>query len=678
MPQTFGANTPAEIQTTQTDTGQKPKSGKTPKTNTERHALLKSRLKVAKAWAKKPHDSWKRWIAEYNIEDVGDTDEIRDKVRIGYVFRKTESEIPAIFDDQPDLFIKGRQGDVKSIVPLIEGAYDFLWDIQNLEELIEDVGVYFELIGMGFIKSPYVTKTKPVTQPAVDEAGQPVVDPATGQPAMQTYEVPIVDNPVAAVPNPFKLYFSPETKFGPTLDHEHCPYYFEEMTVTPDEVEAKYGVTVTADETLKLDDTDADAELSKETLVSDDLKRVTLYEYYGSLPKEMAPKGSEWAYDKDYHLLLTNTEEVLVEECPYESKPLFMVGNYGLANTFWKFGDAKHLIPLVQELEVYRSQILKHTRKMANPKPLIPTLANVDEAAFLDPRVGRPVKYEGGQAPSYLSPANLGKEVETGIQQARTDLEKESGTFDLASGGAQSTVRTPRGIQVFAEASDKNIRRKRKKIARFIRHLIVFQLKQIGTNWTPEDAKTLAVTGADGSSESIQVTAEVLEVLSGVNILYQLDIEIESLSVNKVQIRQDALSLWDLAKESPDIFNLTELAKWMLQSGFSMKDGDRFILTEEQKAEMAASKAEAPKVSVSVRADATTPPGAAILEQSGVVAEGTAVQAVIDNQVQEAVAGETQVAQNAQSGAIQSAHRQEEQAAQVAFKPPVPGGAPSA
>jgi len=566
--------------------------------DSDRLQLLKSRLSIAKSWAKKPHAAWKQWIAEYNIEDFADTDEVRDKVRIGYVFRKVESDLPAIFDDQPDLFIKGRKGRTKEIEPLIQGLYDFLWDSQHLDEKIEDVGLYFQLLGMGFIKSPYVTKTRTITEvqpvPVLDEMGQEVIDPATGAPMTQeqvmSYEAPILDQPMATVPDPFKVYFSPETKFGPVLDAEHCPYYFEEHTMTVEEVEARFGKKVDADEVLKLDDDEANEEITDAQnkgldSVKSDTKRVTVYEYYGVLPKDESKgiKGAgPWAYDKEYHIFFTRKTELLAEECPYEVKPLFAVGNYGLANKFWRFGDAKHLMPLVQELQMYRSQILNHTRKMANPKPLIPSTSNVDAQQFRNPRVGEPVLYDGPQAPSYLSPASLGQEVATGVELVRTDLEKTSGSFDLAAGGGQSQVKTPRGIAVYAEAADKNIRRKRKKIARLIREIISFQFQEIAKAWKPEDGKTISIISDDGNPEAVEVTGEVLEVLGGVNQFYNLDIEIESLSVNRIQMRQDGMQLLDLARENPDIFNRAEIAKWLLQNGFNMRDGDRFLANEAQ------------------------------------------------------------------------------------------------
>jgi len=316
----------------------------------DRLSLLKSRLKVAKTWSKKAHDAWKKWIAEYEIEDIGDTEEIRDKVRIGYIFRKVESDLPSIFDDQPELFIKGRSPKLRALDPWFEGAYDYLWDIQNLDEKIEDAGLYFILLGMGFIESPWVTKTKKVYEPILNPDGSQVLD-EKGQPAFKEYDVPIVDNPLASVPDPFKLYFSPETKFAPRLDYEHCPYYFEELVMTPEEIKAKFGKEVEANETLKLDDVEMDDELDKASgLVKDDFKRVTVYKYIGCLPENLAVKGSEWSYDKDYQIFFTANEELKAEESPYEVKPLFVVGNYGLANKFWKFGDAKHLLPLVREL----------------------------------------------------------------------------------------------------------------------------------------------------------------------------------------------------------------------------------------------------------------------------------------------------------------------------------------
>lgn len=556
----------------------------------DRQSLLKSRLKIAKAFCKKPHEAFKKYIAEYEISNLDDTAEIRDKVRIGYVFRKTESEINAIFDDQPELFFKGRNKKLREIQSLFESVYDLLWDIQDLETVIDDAGTYFELLGMAFVDSPYVTKTKKVTEmvesPVVDEAtGEPVLD-EMGQPSLmstpQDYEVAVIDNPVAETIDPFKVFFSPETKFARILDYQHCPYYFIEMTMTKEEIKAKFGKDVDPQEHLHVGETDIDTEIASEMKEhKDDLKRVTVYKYYGVLPEllaegitDAAGNATEWAYDKDYEVYLTNHEELSAKECQYDVKPLKLLGNYGLANKFWKFGDAKHLMPLVQELEQYRSQILKHTRKMANPKPLIELNSEVDEEAFNDSRVGKAVKY-ANTAPSYLSPANLGSEVATGVDMVRTDLEKTAPGFDLGSGGGQSQVRSPRGIATFAEAADRGARKKKKKIARFIKDLLVFQFEQIGKNWKPEEGKTIDIEGEDAP-----VTAEVLQVLSDPQILAKLDIETESLSVNRVQQKTDAIELFDLAAQHPDVFNKMEMAKDLLQNGYGKKDADRYLIPE--------------------------------------------------------------------------------------------------
>lgn len=607
-------------------------SGKKETGNTERLALLKSRLSVAKKFCKKPHESWKAWINEYEIENFADTDEIRDKVRIGYLFRKIEQDQPAIFDDQPQIFIKGRNAQTREMEPLINSVYDYLWDIQDLEEKIEDAGVYFSLLGLGFIESPWVTKTKKVMEPMVDEMGNVMALDENGEPMMQEFEVPIIDNPVAEVPNPFKLYFSPETKFATVLDYEHCPYYFKEHVWTKDKVKAMFGKDVEENEQLKLEDTELDTEIEHDTtIMRDDMKRVTVYEYYGCLPKEMAEDieaEEEWRYDKEYRIYMTKNEELEAKEGPYPVKPLFIVGNYGMANKFWKFGDAKHLIPLVQEYEMYRSQILGHTRKMANPKPLLPATAMVDEKAFADPRPGRPVKYSGEVPPSYLSPGQLGREVQTGIDVVKSDLEKTSGSFDLAGGSAQSTVKTPRGIQVYSEAADKNIRRKRKKVARLIRELLLFQFGQIAQNWKPEDNHVIEIM-----DESIEVNADVLQVLSYMSINKKIDIEEESLSINKVQQKQDALNLWDTAKENPDVFNLSEVAKDLVQNGYEKKDADRYLISEEQRAQM--QQAQQPQPSVSIRVDATTPAGLEMLVNMGLLTPEQADAASVAQQQQE-------------------------------------------
>ena len=561
----------------------------------DRLSLLKSRLEVAKAWSKKPHEAWKKWIAEYNIDNFDDTAEIRDKVRIGYVFRKTENENASIFDDQPDLFLKGKTQDSQVAEDVANGGYDYLWDTQLLEEKIEDTGVYFEVIGMGMISSPWKVKLKKVVQTeqqqVLDELGQPILD-EMGQPLTQDietpYMVPEIDRPDATVENPFKIHFSPETKFDYIMSSANCPYYFKEDTWQKERIEATFNKKVEAGEKLKTSDSDTDEVIDttyeKGTeIISDDLKRATVYEYYGTLPEDIAKgiqdkEGNpiEWSWDREYHIFFTKNEELDAEGCPYNRYPLHVLGNYGLANTFWKFGDTKHLMPLVQELEMYRSQILNHTRKMANPKPLIEMQSEVDEDAFNDPRVGKPVKYIGIK-PEYLSPGNLGQEVGVGIEQVRTDLEKTSPSFDLAGGGGQSQVKSPRGIATYAEAADKSSRRKKKKVSRFIRQFIIFQLMQLGMNWTPDSGKTLSIAGKEEP-----VTEDVLAVLRDPEILAKLDIEVESLSVNRVQMREEATSLWDIAVSAPNIFNIQEVARDLVQNGYNKRDADRYLVSMDQ------------------------------------------------------------------------------------------------
>lgn len=569
----------------------------------ERHSLLLSRLSVAKNFAKKPHKRWRRYASEYGIEDIEDVEHIKDEVRIGYLFRKTEADLPAIFETQPELFFKTRNKLMEVVQKPVESLYDYLWDIQGLEEVIEDATTYFLVLGHGYVKSPWVTKTRKVfeqvQEPRINpETGEPVVNLITGEPVMDVvdreYDVPVADNPTAYAPNPFKVFFSPETKFNAVLNNDNCPYYFEEMTMTAEEVKAKFNQEVEASEKLRLDDErkeDEDKDVSDTHLVhDDDVRRVTVYEYYGSLPEEVAPKG--WEYDKCYRVYMTKSEELSCEESPYLTKPLLLLGNYGMPNRFYKFGDARHLIPLIQELESYRTQVLRHTRKMANPKILIPTTSNVDENAITDPRAGVVVKYDGAQPPTYLMPSQLGHEVSAGIQEARVDLEKTSGSFDLASGGGQSTVRTPRGISVFAEAAEKNIRRKRKKVARFIRHLILFQFAQVAENWDVNDPRVAEIiTGGD--QNLLPALQAVMEFLRDENLMAKLDVEIESLAINRVQQKQDALALWDQVKDRPDIFNLVEIGKDLLQNGYNKRDADRYMITPEQRMAMQQAQAQA-------------------------------------------------------------------------------------
>jgi hypothetical protein len=560
-------------------TGKQTKTESTDKTNEELLALVKSRLKVARAFCKKPYEGFKKYIAEYELEDLDDAQEIRDKVRIGTIFRRTESDLPAIFDDQPDLFFKGK-GSYRQYDNYFDNTYHWLWDIQHLEEVIDDAGALFDLVGMAFVSSPWETKTKKVTQP----------DQMTGQP--MDYQVPVKDQPQAKTENPFKIFFSPETEFGVSLSSANCPYYFKEHSMAKEEIKSRFGKEVDPTDIMHTNITEVDDQLDEmknDENTKDDIKRAKVYEYYGILPEEMAKglEGGGWEYDKEYHLFFTSNEILLSEECQYPSYPLRILGNYGLITRFFKFGEAKHLMNLVREQEQYRTQILKHARKLANPKPMVPNMADVDESAFTDPNVGRMVKYQAGpngEKPEYMQAPALGREVIEGLQMVKQDIEENSGSFNLAGGTGSSQVKTPRGIQVFSEASDRNTRRKRKKIARFIRELIIQQLKLCSQYLTPDDPRTQEILY--GEEQPTVAPDDILATFGDDNILAKVDIEIESLSVNRVQMKQDSLDLLDLALKSeaqvPGLVNLQELWKDVLQNGYNKKDADRYLTSLEQ------------------------------------------------------------------------------------------------
>ena len=51
-------------------------------------------------------------------------------------------------------------------------------------------------------------------------------------------------------------------------------------------------------------------------------------------------------------------------------------------------------------------------------------------------------------------------------------------------------------------------------------------------------------------------------------------------------MRQDAVELWDATKDRPDIFNIRELAKDLLQNGYGKKDADRYLISQDEMAQM--------------------------------------------------------------------------------------------
>ena len=110
---------------------------------------------------------------------------------------------------------------------------------------------------------------------------------------------------------------------------------------------------------------------------------------------------------------------------------------------------------------------------------------------------------------------------------------------------------------------------------KFYRACVIELFKQCQDNWTSD--KILKLTDEDGNSEDVIVNADDLK-----DIDFDQDIEInaESVSVNKDVVRQQMIELYDKVKDDT-LIDRKVIFKDMLRKGFEINDPDHYLKQSE-------------------------------------------------------------------------------------------------
>ena len=540
--------------------------------------LMKSRLSLAEAFSLNWRKDVKKWLKDYEIDSLDDIDfpDLHNKMQIPYIFSTVESALPSMFERVPDVTILQRGKLDRETTEFAEQIWDYVKERMKLQEKIEEVGMMFLITGMGNLKWGWNLVTEEID-------GEPEIVPITNddgtvidqQKIISKVKIPVKDEPYVRWHDYDKIHFSPESRFVMDDDENDIPYIICESVKTKDEVEYEYEMTPTDEDIEKIDleKFGSDANLDKRRLTRADQERVHVYEYYGTLPKDYS-KDENWRPDKVYYVpFIKSTARKPREE---EKKPINIIGNYGAFNKFWKFGEPKILRELEQDISLGRSR-MADIRDKYGQKIAIPQGTEVDERALKRPADFTILRYIGNTVPTYLNPPPMPETIMVALQQSRSDIQMASAQLDLSRGGSSSVVNTATGQQIFAEATEKRIDRKRRKLATMIKHLAKNILKLCADNW---DVKRFAQI-TDMTEEE---AAPLVENLKRIGEDYDVRIEIESINNNKETQSAQAIALYDKTKDDPGV-NSQEVLKEVLKIGFNQRDYDRFlnqVVTPEQ------------------------------------------------------------------------------------------------
>lgn len=530
------------------------------------HNNLKHRFSVSEEFTKDFHKRIKEAAKAYDAEGPedkisydADTNVIqiaenRYKMIYPLIFVNSESMLSSMFDRVPDLIFsgKGKYDEIKKIK--IEAAYKYLVDKCSLEWFMNDTAWWF--VVDGFATGHISYKKQYHEEPVIDEMGMPEVDPMTGEPKMRV--VYDYDDPMVEAGDVSKEYFSPESEFDIKL--EKTPYYFRKLLMDPVKVKEIYGKDVEPDATLEVNG-DEKHEIK-------DLKRVQVWMYYGTVPKENKSEVKNWSYDATYLIVFTSSE--ILHKEPLKEKPARAIKWYGTPNKFFGFGLAHLLKNQQQEKTLRRGQQIRYADNLAFPKIAMDETGDLDDQAMLDPRENRIVIYKDKE-PKYLVPPPMPDTLIQAEQRVDNDAQQISGLIDISTGAQQSSVDTATGQSIFAEAAAQRVRRAKHKFVEFYKQIVIGLLKEAQANWSTE--KVVSITDDKGKDQQIAVGATDL---SDVDFDTDIDIDGETMSINKDIIRQQSIEFYNTTKDDP-LINRQEVIKDVMQQGFGKSNPDRYI-----------------------------------------------------------------------------------------------------
>ena len=531
------------------------------------HDLLKQRFEVCKKFTEDYHDEVEKSVKDYKADQVNPNDYTNiDYVQtvnsrytfiIPLIFTNHENMLASLFDRTPDLIISGKGAEDKEKEEKINASYEYLVDKLDLEALLNEVAWWFVLTGFSTAHLSYNQETRDV--PVIDEEiGEPVIDPLTGEQSMRT--VYDYDDPVIEAGRPLKEFWSPESVFS--TDGSKVPYYFKQELMSEEQVKHQWNKKVEADATLEVPKTLGDKKFT-------DINRVQVYFYYGEIPAEHKGEVEEWEYGENYYIVYTKNEMLFKDKLP--GKMCRLLKWYGPPSEFFGFGIGKVLRQFQEEKSIRRSQQIRYADVAAYPKLALKQDKKIDPAAWIDPRENVVALYED-EPPQYISPPDLSNVLTITEQAADRDAQQASGMIDLAQASqSSSTVKTATGQTIFAEAAEKRMKLAKKKLVKFYRSVVIGLLKLAQENWS--EAKLISITDENGEKKDIEISGDDLK---DVDFDTDIDIDGESLSVNRDVVRQQAIELYNITKDDP-IIERQEVFKDLISQGFNKKDPERYI-----------------------------------------------------------------------------------------------------
>jgi hypothetical protein len=567
------------------------RSGKTKKDLLKNYSM---RIGASKRWRKDAFDStWRRLLKLYRGKQfVGLSPE--DRVMVNICFSTVNTIVPSVAVNEPKITVTPRKPEGVANAQYIEAAVNYWWRRYKWKLDVKRAVKDSIQIGNGWVKLgwKYAEKSRPATpeelgaqrtdmyqqreQAAIADpaiaADLPSDDDIEGGLDTEIWEVKH-DRPFVHRCSPFDIFIDPEA----TCDDD-LKWIAQRIIVPIEAVKQDKRYLKAARDALSPDmaqnprwrDDEADDSAHSASEQNDDIRRVTLWEY--------------WDIQNEYYCVFSDKADgFLLEPTDFPfpfGHPFVHLGNYELTDEFYSVGDLEMIEPIQHELNGVRSDMANHRKRWQRAYlALRDKLDSVAQDVLGSDEDGRIVYIDGDEDLSRIimpiPQTALDPQMYQYSQQVEADLDLVSGVTEYQRGSAPEIRRTATEANLLQASTDARVSDKLSQVEEFMATIAerVVQMAQI---WLTQE-ETAAIVGKDGIQNWVTFTPDQIQG--------EYDFIVEAGSTtpkDDVSLRQDAIQLVQaLEPFMGQTVDPKAVVTYLLQNAFDIKDVAPFLLQQQ-------------------------------------------------------------------------------------------------
>lgn len=529
---------------------------------------------------------WDRMIDLYEGKTLGDKPDV-DEIIVNHVFAVINVIFPSVTVNNPKITVAPNKQEDTDRAIITEAVINYWWKHYKVQPQFRLAAKDYLTIGHGWLKTCWKYDEEEQARDEAEVQGE--IEQGLGQ-LQQAAE----ENPDLAgdLPDESDVVDAVETK--ETVVVEDCPHVervsFRDMFVDPDATDMSnlrwiaQRIYRTIDE-VRDDDRypkkirtgeiktsaqggpEAEAKRPPSGSVSDDRSGfVTVWEYYDIVKRTMC----SWADGVEGFLIAPKKMDYTF------GHPYVMLRNYDVPDQFYPIGDVEMLESLQLELNKTRTQMIRHRDRGARKWLARESAINAEGRAAIESNDDmRVIPVKGDEdLRSILLPVEsqpVSADFYNTSSVINEDILAISGVSEYQRGALPDIRRTATEASILQDAANARSADKLSTIELCIGEVASRLIALAQQYMTGE--QVARVVGSDGEYIWVNFDAETIEGE------YDFVAEGGSTQPNNESFRrQSAMQLVDAMSPFAQVMNLPELATYVLENGFGIRNPQRFIL----------------------------------------------------------------------------------------------------